>query len=171
MGVNGEAQHWADDLADACRILFRHYEHTYVAPGERFPRRATSDDPWDRDVRPYPYGRGEGGFETVGEIFSDEHNPGRRRPFEIRRVMRAVVDQDLEPLERWSAMREAEMAVVWEAHLGGWPVCLVGIDPPAHPPRLRTRGRPGQWTAARSSRSPPRSWRERSTPRAGTGPR
>ena len=148
MGVNGEAQYWADDLADACRILFRYYEHTYVAPGERFPRRATSDDPWDRDVRPYPYGRGEGGFETVGEIFSDEHNPGRRRPFEIRRVMRAVVDQDLEPLERWSAMREAEMAVVWEAHLGGWPVCLVGIES-----RPLTRlgfvpaDGPDQWTA------------------------
>ena len=113
MGVNGEAQYWADDLADACRILFRHYEHTYVAPGERFPRRrrATTLGTGTCDYK-YPYGRGEGGFETVGEIFSDEHNPGRRRPFEIRRVMRAVVDQDLEPLERWSAMREAEMAVV-----------------------------------------------------------
>jgi acetyl/propionyl-CoA carboxylase alpha subunit/acetyl-CoA carboxylase carboxyltransferase component len=148
MGVNGEAQYWADDLAEACRILFRHYEHTYVAPGERFPRRATSDDPWDRDVRPYPYGYGEGGFQTVGEIFSDEHNPGRRRPFEIRRVMRAVVDQDLETLERWSAMREAEMAVVWEAHLGGWPVCLIGIES-----RPLTRlgfvpaDGPEQWTA------------------------
>ena len=33
MGPNGQAQYWARDLADACRILFRHYEHTYVAPG------------------------------------------------------------------------------------------------------------------------------------------
>jgi acetyl-CoA carboxylase carboxyltransferase component len=62
--------------------------------------------------------------------------------------MRAVVDQDLEPLERWSAMREAEMAVVWEAHLGGWPVCLVGIES-----RPLTRlgfvpaDGPDQWTA------------------------
>ena len=31
------------DLADACEILLRHYEHTYVAPGERFPRRAATD--------------------------------------------------------------------------------------------------------------------------------
>jgi hypothetical protein len=29
----------------------RYYEHTYVAPGERFPRRAETSDPRDRDVR------------------------------------------------------------------------------------------------------------------------
>jgi acetyl/propionyl-CoA carboxylase alpha subunit/acetyl-CoA carboxylase carboxyltransferase component len=148
MGVNGEAQCWAGDLAEACRVLMRYYEHTYVAPDERFPRRATSDDPVDRDVRPYPYGAGEAGFETLGEIFSEERNPGRRRPFEIRRVMRAVVDQDQVPLERWGAMREAEMAVVWEAHLGGWPVCLIGIE--SRPvPRLGfvPADGPDQWTA------------------------
>ena len=33
--------------------------------------------------------------------------------------MRAVVDQDHAPLERWAAMRDAEIAVVWDAHLGG----------------------------------------------------
>ena len=33
---------------------WRHYEHSYVAPGERFPRRATTDDPLDRDVRTFP---------------------------------------------------------------------------------------------------------------------
>ena len=51
MGPNGQAQYWAADLAAACEILFAHYEHTYVAPGERFPRRAASTDPVDRDVR------------------------------------------------------------------------------------------------------------------------
>ena len=45
MGPNGEAQYWARDIAEACSILFRHYEHTYVAPGERFPRRADTRDP------------------------------------------------------------------------------------------------------------------------------
>src|SRR5512134_2585459 len=50
MGPNGEAQYWAHDIAEACSILFRHYEHTYVAPGERFPRRAATSDPRDRDV-------------------------------------------------------------------------------------------------------------------------
>ena len=32
------------DLGEACRILLRHYEHTYVAPGERFPRPAPTRD-------------------------------------------------------------------------------------------------------------------------------
>ena len=40
MGFNGQAQYFARDIDEACQILLRHYEHTYVAPGERFPRRA-----------------------------------------------------------------------------------------------------------------------------------
>ena len=50
MGVNGQGQYWARDIDDACQILLRHYEHTYVAPGERFPRRAATTDPIARDV-------------------------------------------------------------------------------------------------------------------------
>ena len=53
MGPNGQGQYWAHDLAAACRILLEHHEHAYVAPGERFPRRATRDPP-DRDVRDAP---------------------------------------------------------------------------------------------------------------------
>ena len=59
MGPNGEAQYWAPDLAAACAILLAHYEHAYVAPGERFPRRAVTTDPLDRDVRAYA-ARGRG---------------------------------------------------------------------------------------------------------------
>ena len=55
MGPNGQAQYWAPDLDGACRILLDHYEHTYVAPGERFPRRADTSDPIDRDVRAAPH--------------------------------------------------------------------------------------------------------------------
>ena len=51
MGPNGEAQYWAPDLAAACTILFDHYELTYRAPGERWPRPAHTTDPVDRDVR------------------------------------------------------------------------------------------------------------------------
>ena len=40
MGPNGQAQYWASDLADACRVLLRYYQHTYVAPGERSVGRA-----------------------------------------------------------------------------------------------------------------------------------
>jgi acetyl-CoA carboxylase carboxyltransferase component len=129
MGVNGQAQYWARDIDDACHILMRHYEHTYVAPGERFPRKAVTADPVDRDVRLYPHSNGsEEGFARVGEIFSDETNPGRKKSFEIRRVMLAVADQDHIPLERWGSMRAADTAVVWDAHLGGYPVCFIGIE-------------------------------------------
>ncbi len=51
MGPNGQAQYWAPHLAGACELLFAHYAHTYVAPGERHPRRAPTSDPIDRDLR------------------------------------------------------------------------------------------------------------------------
>ena len=155
MGINGQAQYWAHDIDDACHILLRHYDHTYVAPGERFPRRAATSDPMDRDVRLYPHGRGGNGnanseesFELIGEILSDETNPGRKKSFDIRKVMRAASDQDHVPLERWPGMRAAETAVVWDAHLGGYPVCLIGIE--SRPvPRLGfvPADGPDQWTS------------------------
>ena len=150
MGINGQAQYWARDIDEACHILLRHYEHTYVAPGERFPRQAPTTDPVDRDVRVCPHGKnsnGDGGFATVGEILSDETNPGRKKSFDIRKVMMAVADQDHAPLERWAGMRAAEVAVVWDAHLGGYPVCLIGIE--SQPlPRLGfvPADGPDQWT-------------------------
>lgn len=125
MGPNGQAQYFAKDLGEACRLLLRHYEHAYVVPGERFPRTAPTNDPRDRDVRDFPHG---GEFATVGEVFSPVHNPGRKKPFEIRKVMGSVIDQDHEYLERWFGMRDAETGVVWDAHLGGQPVCLLGIE-------------------------------------------
>jgi acetyl-CoA carboxylase carboxyltransferase component len=129
MGPNGQAQYRAGSVGEAVRILVAHYEHTYVAPGERFPRRAATADPRDRDVRPFPHGpEGGGGFETVGDVFSAVKNPERKKPFEIRRVMAACIDQDRPPLERWHDLRGGDTAVVWDAHLGGWPVCLVGIQ-------------------------------------------
>jgi acetyl-CoA carboxylase carboxyltransferase component len=148
MGPNGQAQYWAPDVAAACRVLLSHYEHTYVAPGERFPRRAKSSDPIERDVRNAPHSAPGSDLREVGEIFSDETNPGRKKPFDIRSVMRAVVDRDHPPLERWSGWREAEGAVVWDAHLGGWPVSVLGIESrplPRHGP-LPADG-PEQWTS------------------------
>jgi acetyl-CoA carboxylase carboxyltransferase component len=120
-----------------------------VAPGERFPRRAPTSDAIERDVCAYPYGRADGtGFAILGDVFSDEKNPGRKKPFDIRRVMAAVVDQDHPPLERWFGWQDAEMAVVWDAHLGGHPVCLVGFE--SRPlPRLGfiPADGPDTWTA------------------------
>ena len=130
MGVNGQAQYFARDINEACHILFRHYEHTYVLPGERFPRQAATIDPINRNVQDYPLRQNTGDevFARVGEILSDETNPGRKKPFDIRSVMMATIDQDHEPLERWAGMRAAETAVTWDAHLGGYPVCLIGIE-------------------------------------------
>ncbi len=149
MGLNGQAQYWARDISEACHILFRHYEHTYLMPGERFPRRAVTTDPIERDVQTYPHSKnGEDGFAIAGEIFSNETNPGRKKSFDIRRVMMAVVDQDHTPLERWSGMRGAETAVVWDAHLGGYPACVIGIE--SRPvPRLGfvPADGPDQWCA------------------------
>jgi acetyl-CoA carboxylase carboxyltransferase component len=129
MGPNGQAQYRAGSVGEAIALLLRHYEHTYVAPGERFPRRAPTRDPVDRDVRASPHGpAGGAGFETVGDVFSAEKNPDRKKPFDIRRVMSACVDQDHPPLERWRDLRGGDTAVVWDAHLGGRPVCLLGIE-------------------------------------------
>jgi len=145
MGPNGQAQYLAEDVGEACQILLRHYDHTYVGPGERFPRQARTEDPRDRDVCAFPHG---GTFTTVGEVFSDATNPGRKKPFDIRKVMRAVTDQDHQPMERWFGMADAEVTVVWEAHLGGYPVCLMGLES-----RPLTRfgpvpaDGPDQWTA------------------------
>ncbi len=128
MGPNGQAQYWAPDLDGACRTLLRYYDHAYVAPGERFPRRASTVDPAGRDVCVAPHEAPGSDLRTVGAIFSDETNPGRKKPFDIRSVMRAAIDADHPPLERWAAMRGAESAVVWDAHLGGWPVALLGLE-------------------------------------------
>jgi acetyl/propionyl-CoA carboxylase alpha subunit/acetyl-CoA carboxylase carboxyltransferase component len=129
MGPNGQAQYWAQDLAGACKILMSHYDHTYIALGERFPRRAKTGDPLNRDVRKFPHGGGDSeSFALVGDVFSDEKNPGRKKPFDIRRIMLSVTDQDNSPLERWTGMEDAEVAVVWDAHIGGYPVCLLGFE-------------------------------------------
>jgi acetyl/propionyl-CoA carboxylase alpha subunit/acetyl-CoA carboxylase carboxyltransferase component len=148
MGVNGQAQYYARGIDEACRILIRHYEHTYVAPGESFPRRARSSDPITRDVCLYPLQDNENGFTRIGDIFSDITNPGRKHSFDIRNVMLAVSDQDHAPLERFSGMRGAETGVVWDAHLGGYPVCMIGIESkPLARFGFAPADGPDQWTA------------------------
>ena len=125
MGPNGEAQYVATDLGDAYRILYEHYGFTYVVPGESRPRLSATADPKDRDVTRDPC---DGDFETVGEIFDDATNPGRKRPFPMRSLMESVIDRDGGHVERWRNWVGAEMAVVWDAHLGGTPISLIGIE-------------------------------------------
>jgi acetyl-CoA carboxylase carboxyltransferase component len=148
MGPNGQAQYWAPDLPGAIGVLLTHYDHTYVAPGERFPRRASTSDPSDRDVRDYPHHLPDSPITTVGDIFSDDVNPERKLPFDIRTVMRAITDQDHPPLERWADLMGADTVAAWDAKVGGWPVAMLGIEGRA----LRRRGPvpadgPDQWTS------------------------
>lgn len=146
MGPNGQAQYWAPNLEAACEIMRQHNEHAYRAPGERFARRAdTADDP-QRDVSSEPHDGFE--FETVGEVFAEATNPGRKKPFDIRSIMRAVSDQDQTLLERWKDMRDADTAVVFEAHLGGHPVMMLGIASRAIPRKgLLPADGPDVWTS------------------------
>lgn len=151
MGPNGQAQYFAPDLGSACHLLMRHYDHTYVLPGERFPRRAHTTDPATRDVRDFPYfsSRSEdSGLKCVGDLFSEKKNASRKHPFDIRTVLRALIDADHEPLERWRDMHDAETAVVWHAYMGGFPVTLLGIESRPLPRRgfVPSDG-PEQWTA------------------------
>ncbi|MEV4374644.1 carboxyl transferase domain-containing protein [Nonomuraea sp. NPDC049637] len=149
MGPNGQAQYWAPDLPAARDVLMAHYDHTYVVPGESGPRRAPTADPADRDVRDYPHAVAGSDFTTVGQIFSAEHNPDRKKPFDIRTVMRALSDQDHPVLERWAGMADADTSAVQDVHIGGRPVCLIGIEsrpvprrgfPPADGPDSYTAG-------------------------------
>jgi acetyl/propionyl-CoA carboxylase alpha subunit/acetyl-CoA carboxylase carboxyltransferase component len=135
MGPNGQAQYWAPNLAAARDVLMAHYDHTYVVPGERAPRPVRTSDPVDRDISDFPHTVEGSDFTTVGQIFSAEHNPDRKKAFDIRTVMRALADQDHAVLERWAGMADAETAVVQDVHLGGIPVCLLGIESRSVPRR------------------------------------
>ncbi len=147
MGPNGQGQYWAPDLAAACSLLFRYYDLTYVVPGEHSPRRAPTSDPVDRDIRTAPHPRLEGSdFTSVGDIFTAERNPDRKKPFEIRAVMRATMDVDCEPLERWA--RWGETAIVWDGRVGGIPVCMIGLESTAVPRSGFVPGDgPSSWTS------------------------
>ena len=55
MGPNGEAQYFAPTIGAAVELLQLHYRLTYRAPGERWPQRIATADPFDRDVSSYPH--------------------------------------------------------------------------------------------------------------------
>ena len=128
MGPHGQAQYWAPTITDAFRVLLDHYDHTYVVPGEAGPRRLKSTDPKNRDVTGYPHDPVDSGFTTVGDIFSLRTNPDRKKAFDIRTLMRSVTDQDQPMIERWAGMADAGTAVTTDAHIGGFPVALIGIE-------------------------------------------
>ncbi len=163
MGPNGQAQYWAPSFADACRLLLRHYDLTYVVPGERFPRRRPTSDPADRDVRPSPHALlADSPFTTVGDVFSADLNPDRKQPFDMRSVMRAVADADSEPLERWKDLRDGDTSIVWDTTVGGQPVLLLGLEShtvgrkgfvPADGPPSWTSGTPFPHSSRKTARA------------------
>jgi acetyl-CoA carboxylase carboxyltransferase component len=147
MLANGEAQYEAADLHEAYQLLLTHYEYTHVMPGERRARAVVTRDAHDRDIGAETYG-GAGGFSRVGEIFDEAANPGRKKPFAIREVIRAVADQDAALLERWAGWADAETAVVMHGQLGGEPVCFLGIESqPVTRRGSRPADGPAVWTS------------------------
>jgi acetyl/propionyl-CoA carboxylase alpha subunit/acetyl-CoA carboxylase carboxyltransferase component len=129
MGPNGQAQVRVRDLHAAYQALFRHYELTWREPGSGYPERRPSSDPAERDVGQEPYQDRLGqGFATIGDIFSADRNPERKKPFDMRQLMQAVVDRDGPVFERWAEMRDAETSIVWESRIGGIAAGLIGIE-------------------------------------------
>jgi acetyl/propionyl-CoA carboxylase alpha subunit/acetyl-CoA carboxylase carboxyltransferase component len=147
MLANGQAQYEAGDLHAAYDLLLTHYEYTYVMAGERRARAVASRDAHDRDIGAEPY-EGAGGFSRVGEIFDEASNPGRKKPFAIREVIRAVADRDAALLERWPGWADAETAVAMHGQLGGQPVCFLGIESqPVARRGSRPADGPASWTS------------------------
>lgn len=148
MGPNGQAQYRARDLSDAYWILLEYYGVSYKAPGESGPRRFETRDPSTRDITEFSY-EGDEGYRTIGDIFSPETNPGRKRPFSMRSILRAVVDADAGALERWRDWSDAQTAIVWDCHIGGTPTTLIGIES-RQLPRIgyTPNDGPTAWTAA-----------------------
>jgi len=129
MGPNGQAQVRVKDLYQAYMTLFLHYQLCYRSGSSAYPPTVETSDPPERDVGTDPYQDNLGqGFSTIGDIFSASLNPDRKKPFDMRQLMGAVVDRDSPVFERWSEMKDAEIAIVWETRIGGQSVGLIGLE-------------------------------------------
>ncbi|MCP5515298.1 MAG: biotin/lipoyl-binding protein [Spirochaetales bacterium] len=131
MGPNGQAQFRVSNIAEAYNILFRHYRLTYLLPSEseRYSGFRKTEDPSGRDISVNTYIDNYGqGFETIGDIFSIEKNPERKKPFDIRQIMNAVKDGDSDYLERWQLMADSDTSVIWETRIGGYSAGMIGIE-------------------------------------------
>ena len=129
MAPNGQAQIRVPDLSQAFRVLFRHYRYTYISSEWDSPLPLETEDPETRDISVSPYSDASGqGFSRIGDIFDYEKNPERKKPFDMRQVMNAVIDSDAGYLERWQNMHDAETSIIWETQIGGIPVGMIGID-------------------------------------------
>lgn len=129
MAPNGQTQVRANTLADAYQLLLEHYSFTYKAAGESWPPKTETSDTKNRDITNEPYDDFlDQGFKTIGDIFSLEKNPERKKPFDIRQVMKSVIDRDTGYFERWQRMKDADTSIVWETRIGGNAVGMIGIE-------------------------------------------
>ena len=118
MGPNGQAQYWAPDLrgrvpdpAAPLRAHLRRAGRAVPAAGTPRPTRPTATS---APRRTPPVAGSE--FTTVGDVFSAEQNPERKKPFDIRSVMRAVTDADCRAAGAVGvAGARRRSAVVWDA--------------------------------------------------------
>ena len=137
------------DAGRGVRLLFDHYDLTYRAPGERWPRRAATSDPVDRDVRAADAraSRAPTSRRSATCSPSTPTATARSRSTSARSCAPSSTPITA-PLERWPDMAEAETAVVCDARLGGHAVSLIGIESRPLPRHGRTPADgPTQWSA------------------------
>lgn len=128
MAPNGQAQFRVSDLAEAYKLLFRHYHITYKNSKIPYGRPKVTNDPIHRNVCTFPYSDPlNQGFTSIGDILG-QANKERKKPFDMRQVMQSVCDQDADIIERWHHMRDAETAIVWECQVGGQSTAMIGIE-------------------------------------------
>ncbi len=174
MGPNGQAQYWARDprgrVPHPVPALRPHATWCRASGSRAAP---TTRDPVDRDVRTSPHAAVPGTDHARGR----RHLLRRAQPRAqeaVRHPLGAARGRPTPTASRSSAgrgWRDAETSVVWDAHVGGIPVCMLGLE-------SRTLARRGYVPAdgpvvldapARSSRSPRARRPGPSTRRAATG--
>ena len=157
MGPNGQAQYWAADLEDAVRLLLRALRPHLRGPGRALPapqRDRRPARPRRPDARRTP--RSTAPTCTRRRRLLRRRNPERKKPFDMRSVMRAVADAGR--ASRWSG-----------GPAGGTPRRRSSGTRTSAASRLHARARvpdrcraavssprtdPPAWTSGRCSRSP-----------------
>jgi acetyl-CoA carboxylase carboxyltransferase component len=128
MGANGQAQGHALDLPSAYQLLYRFYQIAYCPPHHKRSPRRRCNDPLHRSIGDWPYPQELGhGFTEIKEIFSSK-NSDRKRPFSVRPIMQALIDQNTPYLERWQTWQGAETVVAWQSRVYGYACTLIGIE-------------------------------------------
>ncbi len=128
MFPSGQSQAMVKDLAAGHRLLLEHAE-LYWKNNEKLIK-IDSSDKKDRNIceAPYPVELGHG-FSKIKAIFSEEKNPGRKKPFSVRPIMEAVKDKNSPKIERWGGITDGAQGVItWETRIGGFPAGFLGIE-------------------------------------------